>query len=324
VVELLVDPVRRLRDLQSSCLYADRVPLGPWSPKRIERHERTLESSTRPSIVSTDAGRAYVKSMGNPEGLHALVSEFVGSQLADQLGLRTLEFNLIQIDPTQVQIPLDADDEKPWSERTFALPGPGFISREVRASPWGGTGPELDKLINPDDLTRLVLLDTWVLNIDRHPRRPPHELLGARRPNFDNVLLEDVVRGRKLRSRLIAMDFTHAFAMRQGELRRRYEIGLVKDEGVYGLFPQFEPFIRERAAENGCMDLREIVRAPARIDEVLGRIPKEWCADDSIRLALRNFLLERAAYLVDDFLAHLRREVHSLPRTPMLPYEDDA
>jgi hypothetical protein len=300
------------------------VPLGPWSPKRIERHERTLESSTRPSIVTTDAGRAYVKSVGNPEGLHALVSELVGSQLADQLGLPTLQFNLIQVDPTQVQIPLDVDEEKPWSERTFALHGPGFISREVSASPWSGSGQELDKLINPDDLTRLVLLDTWILNIDRHPRRPPDDSRGGRRPNYDNVLLEDVIHGRKLRSRLLAMDFTHAFAMRQGELRRRYDIGLVKNEGVYGLFPQFEPFIGEGAAAKACMDLREIVRAPARIDEVLGTIPKEWGADDGIRLALRSFLLERAAYLVDDFLTHLRREVPSLPRTPMLPYEDDA
>ena len=59
----------------------------------------------RTAIVQTDAGRAYLKGLGNPEGPHALICEWVGTKLARQFGLHTLEFALMLIGSTD-EIPL--------------------------------------------------------------------------------------------------------------------------------------------------------------------------------------------------------------------------
>ena len=58
---------------------------APWPPTRIVLVIRGLESSTGPLHVMTDAGRAYVKTLGNPEGPDALVAEWIGTRLAQWL-----------------------------------------------------------------------------------------------------------------------------------------------------------------------------------------------------------------------------------------------
>lgn len=65
--------------------------------------------------VETDAGEAFIKTLGNPEGPHALASEWVGSRLAELLGMPTLDFTLITI---------DAGVELPMAGAGNAQPGP--------------------------------------------------------------------------------------------------------------------------------------------------------------------------------------------------------
>ena len=81
------------------------------------------------------------------------------------------------------------EDEIPLAGGGRAQPGPAFISRSERGKSWGGSARELRRLANPDDLTRLVLLDTWLRNCDRHPLDPTQ-----RRPNRDNVFFSRAVR----------------------------------------------------------------------------------------------------------------------------------
>lgn len=67
-----------------------------WPPTRIMRVIRGLETSTGPLYVTTDTGRAYVKTLGNPEGPDALVSEWIGTRLAQWLGLPTFDIAVVE------------------------------------------------------------------------------------------------------------------------------------------------------------------------------------------------------------------------------------
>ena len=59
------------------------------------------------------------------------------------------------------------------------------VRRAAReGEPWGKSGLQIDVLVNPEDITRLVVFDTWTLNCDRH-----HHDLTVRKPNYDNVYL---------------------------------------------------------------------------------------------------------------------------------------
>jgi hypothetical protein len=57
------------------------MPLNPahWRPTAIVRYVEGLGTSTNVMRVETDAGEGFIKTLGNPEGPHALVSEWVGT-----------------------------------------------------------------------------------------------------------------------------------------------------------------------------------------------------------------------------------------------------
>jgi hypothetical protein len=94
------------------------------------------------------------------------------------MGLPTFEFALM---------PIDADlDEIPFHRGGMAASGTAFVTRATAGHTWGGTTEELDNLVNPGIIFRLVIFDTWTLNCDRHPPD-----LTQRKPNYDNVFLAD-------------------------------------------------------------------------------------------------------------------------------------
>jgi hypothetical protein len=80
------------------------VPFGRWQPTRFVRFEEAFDTSVGTSIVVTDAGKAYLKALGNRQGPHALVCEWVGTRLADWFGLATFDYadvsRLIAMDHT--------------------------------------------------------------------------------------------------------------------------------------------------------------------------------------------------------------------------------
>ena len=82
-------------------------------------------------------------------------------------------------------------------------PGPAFITRAEPGMQWSGSEGDLKTLANPDELSRLVLFDTWTLNCDRYRPAPP-------RIKRDNVYLsrEGAPPGQFL---LRAMDNGHCF-----------------------------------------------------------------------------------------------------------------
>lgn len=139
---------------------ADMIPASStWVPTAIRRFTASRDSGAGVLVVETDAGTGYLKAMGNPGGDHVLACEWVGTHLARWFGLQTLDFALIEV--TEL-------DELPFYRGGFAATGPAFITRSERGSPWGGTDRQLKQLINPEDISRLVVFDSLTRNWDRY------------------------------------------------------------------------------------------------------------------------------------------------------------
>jgi len=166
-----------------------------WRPTAVTRFIEYRDTSATPVFVDTDAGEGVLKGLGNPSGPHALAAELVGSLLADWLGLPTFDFSTITVDPA---------DQLSISSNAMLQPGPAFISRRTRGFAWGGDAKTLDSLANKEDITRLIVLDTWIQNCDRFRPLPPPP-----RCNIDNVYFARSA-GSK-RPTVLAMDHSAAF-----------------------------------------------------------------------------------------------------------------
>jgi hypothetical protein len=259
-----------------------------WQPKIIRRFIKSVATATETVLVETDQGRGYLKALGNKSGPHALACEWVGTNLAKLVGLQTLDFSIIEI---------ANDDEIPLASGKLALPGPAFITRAERGISWGGKASELERLANPEDIGRLVLLDTWVLNCDRYPAD-----LTARKPNRDNVFL---TRAGTQRGKLTikAIDHTHCLTCGRELNLNIAHIDAVRDARVYGLFPEFRSLLDRSEVTRAVADLKMISRSD--IQRVVESIPSAWQVSAVTREALANFLSDRAVFLSENFVSLL-------------------
>ena len=235
--------------------------------------------------METDAGPGYLKALGSPEGPHVLACEWVGTQLAKRLGLSTFDFALIAV---------TAEDEIPFAKGGQAESGPAFITRAELGEPWSARATQLKRIVNPEDITRLVVFDTWTLNCDRHCL-PPEGVVGRTRVNWNNVFLsEEAPAGQLL---LKAIDHTHCFTCGRPLTKRLREIDRIKDERVFGLFPEFRPFRDRAQARQAAQDLRGIDRAT--VVQMIQTIPKEWEVGEEVQDALVDLILDRAVFVAD-------------------------
>ncbi len=281
---------------------------GTWQPSRVERQVRVLGSSMNTVQVVTDLGEGYLKALGNEQGEHALACELIGTSLAEWIGLPCLDYALLEIGQGD-EVFLDTDESKPLGSRRRARPGQAFITRAlVPARQWSGDPEVIARLIDPGVAAGLVLLDTWIANPDRHPRRPPDASISPweQRKN-DNVLLHRPKGARK--DRLVAMDFSVCLHCKSGGLRRSYDLSLVRDDGIYGLFPEFEPCATSTRVAPYVARLRDAQALRQYLVVVMDRIPREWDVEPSTRSGVQDFLCARAAYLADNFVDNLLRVV---------------
>lgn len=259
---------------------ATRQPV-PWQPSRLARVEKSFDTSMGTTRIKTDVGAAYIKALGNRQGPHALASEYVASSLARWFGLTVPDFAIMHL-------PEDACFELPRGAKTET--GPAFVSRHVPGRTWQGSIVELRNLENEADITRLMVFDTWVRNCDRHPPD-----LNARKPNYANVYLGNS--DRPGRSHLYAIDHTHCFDCGHDFSERLSDIGKVKDEATYGMFPSFMPFIDDGEL-HWCMSLlRSVTRET--VDGMIAGIPLEWRVDAEARTALATQIHARAGFVAD-------------------------
>jgi hypothetical protein len=191
----------------------------PWQPTTILRPDKGFRTATDTVRVTTDAGPGFLKALGNHGGPHLLAADLVATQCAAWFGLPTFEWAIVDVTP---------EDEIKFETGGLAQPGPAFITREQSGFVWGGQASELNALINPSDIVKMVLFDTWTRNCDRHPPD-----LAMRKPNRNNVFFSnEALAGGQLQ--LIAMDHTHCFDCGRDLTRALANIDRVQDERVYG------------------------------------------------------------------------------------------
>lgn len=199
-----------------------------------------------------------------------------------------------------MKIEIGTDDEIPLTSGRLASPGPAFITRAEKGISWGGKEVELEKLANPEDIGRLLLFDTWVLNSDRHPPD-----LTARRPNRDNVFLSRVG-ARRGRLVIKAIDHTHCLTSGREIGGHLADIENVRDQRIYGLFPEFEKHLVRREVMRAVSDLCAIDRSG--IQTIVENIPRAWQVSAPSRNALVNFLCDRGNFLCENFITLLWRQ----------------
>lgn len=245
-----------------------------WKPTCITQFVEARKSSTMAVIVETDAGQGFLKAMGNPEGEHALACDWVGTQLAGWFGLPTLD---------QAIVDYDGIPEIRLFNGAMALERPALVTRAIKGDSWSGEERQLMQLKNIEDISRLVVFDTWIINRDRH---------SASRVHRDNVFLS----GEAEQLELLAIDHTHCFRTTGGELTERVaQIENCRDHAVYGMFPQFKSFLQKDVVSQAVGQLSKINESTVR--EITDKIPDQWDVSEKAKTALVNFILQRATYV---------------------------
>jgi len=199
------------------------------------------------------------------------------------MGLQTLDLALIRI--TQ-------DEEYPFANGEKAQPGPAIITRAETGSTWGGGPGQLKMVENAEDFAKLVVFDTWTRNCDRfYPDRT------VRRPNRDNVFLstDGAPKGKFI---LKAIDHTHCFDRRPELTSRISAINNIKDTRIYGLFPEFHPYVKRSLVAAFLQELKRL--SLKEINGIIKEIPEEWSVDSCAKAALGEFLFRRIDFLSEE------------------------
>jgi hypothetical protein len=214
--------------------------------------------------------------MGNPAGNLSLATALVAGELARWFGLVTPPFAIVQV--VDIDIPMEGYG--------FMDKGPAFVSRELEGAPGDGGDIFLSRLNNPDDVSKLVIFDTWIRNADRCSPDPEVPF------NRDNLFFTPI--GRKFD--LVVFDHSHCFV--ETTLEAELEGGhLLDDARIYGNFPEFSRHLNGRAIEAGAARLHQIDAGVAQ--EIIGSIPADWGITTSVKTAWADLILRRAQKVAD-------------------------
>jgi hypothetical protein len=218
-------------------------------------------------------------------GEQVLACEWVCVRLARWFGLPTFKAAILDL-PADRCFDLPAHN----GNRYRAEPGPCFVTQATAGHVWDRSEADLRTLVNPDAITLLVAFDTWVLNRDRYlpdPVRP--------KANYGNVFLAEYPKAKEMYE-LVAMDHTHCFD--NGQLHRRLsQIGSVKDDRVYGLFPQFRGWVDPAVIRATVTRLKAVTAA--MVEPFIADVPDRWGLDAETRVAWREQIVGRARHLGD-------------------------
>jgi hypothetical protein len=249
----------------------------PWNPSVIVGEVNRLATNSSVAIVETDLGLGYLKALGGKGGPHPLACELVGTALAARIGLRTLDYGLIEV---RDELRPTLGNGKP------AEVGPAFITRAESGNKWGGSASELRHLANPNDVAGMVVFDTWTQNCDRYfPREGQSPRL-----NLDNVFLSRDG-GPGTYPVLKPIDHGCCFTCDR-ELTPR-NLSNVMDETVYGWFPGFTGRVRREDALPFVGRVESITRA--EVEHAIACIPAAWKVEAAARTAWADWILARGA-----------------------------
>ncbi|MEJ5084816.1 HipA family kinase [Brucella pseudogrignonensis] len=242
-----------------------------WQPHAIERIHEVKGTSTKPLKAVTDAGVALIKYIGNPAGEDALISELIGSELANLVGLDTPAFAVVNIPRTEID-----------AVGSIAEAGPAFFSKWEQSFSLAPNSQILRNVRDTKKIVLLVIFDTWIRNKDRFCSDYNGQYENN---NFDNILfIPD-----KRKTKLMVIDQTHAFA----ETGLEYELddGWANEEIIFGLFDEFKPFLNRNDIE---FALNAISRIDANtIESICQSTPKEWGMTSTLAKRLTECLIAR-------------------------------
>lgn len=242
-------------------------------PTVILEELEKFPSSTQPAKVRTDAGIGFIKAVNNPQGSNSLASELIAAELGTWLGLSIPPFAILKESGLEI------------SMETRPMEGPFFFSAAVEAVPRDGTDRFLKQLCCPEDVSKLVIFDTWIRNTDR---------FFEGEASSDNLLFRLIG---KRRYGIVPIDHTHCFLDSGYFLSETYPDEIVRDEAVYGLFPEFEPFLKEAHVAGAIEKLRSL--KSDFVQECLDALPNEWGVTTRQKDALRNMVCSRAEYVIE-------------------------
>lgn len=244
-------------------------------------------SSSLAAHVSTDSGGHVIKVRNNPEGPKVLVNEWVGTSIATELGVLVPDFAIVDV-PEQLNIPL-----RPG---LTAEPGPAFGSRFEEGQTWAGRS-SVPAVANAEAFSRLIVLDTWLLNVDRYSivdnrvRKRPENLW---------LSMEGAPAGKFL---LKAIDQGHCFGGTGWGAPDLKRIDAVKNPSVFGLFPEFEGRLLRDEVTRTLERAASITRM--RLNVIIDQMPPEWGLSRAEAEALLDFLLDRARYLKTELIGNI-------------------
>ena len=256
-----------------------------WRPTTFLRYIETVDSSSRTAIIETDEGRAYLKAINNPQGVHVLACDWLGTKLARRFGLPTFDVSILQITDDD-EIPLDGG---------LSQIGPAFVARSENGIPLGGE-KAFAKVTNLDDLAKIIVFDTWTKNCDRHG--PGLGIAGEARENLDNLFLseENAPKGKFI---LKPIDFGHIITCGRELTPSIAKIDSIREERVYGFFPFFKSHVSRDAIIQESERLRTINNDLWQ--DLIADLPADWNVSNETKAAIDRFLIGRARFLADEF-----------------------
>lgn len=247
-----------------------------WQPTHFRRYIETIESSSLTAVIETDAGRAFLKAINNPYGVHILACDWIGTKLAHRFGLKTFDIAILE---------LTEDDEIPLNDRTIAAPGPAFVTMAEIGQPMGGEAL-LQQIENAEDIAKFIVFDTWVRNCDRYA--PGFGKDEKPRVNADNLFLstDGAPEGKLI---LKAIDHGHIFTCGRPLTSKLANIETIKDERLYGYFPFFRDIATVEQLSKFATELAE--KRSKRCAGLLNDLPDTWEVSNETKQAINRLLL---------------------------------
>ena len=165
-----------------------------------------------------------------------------------------------------------------WHPQSFRRFEQAFASSTYPARIVTDAGPAFIKVIN-NPLGPHVLVREWVGTSLAH-------WFGL--PTFDFAILE--------------LDELDKFFLHDNR---------IQDEGIYGLFPEFIPFVKTKELRAATSRLREL--DVETISDIMADIPSAWLVSAETREALSELILQRARYTADTVVDRIqtRRRLYS-------------
>ena len=112
---------------------------------------------------------------------------------------------------------------------------------------------------------------------------------------MDNVFFSTETEGGMVELRV--MDHTHCFTNGAELTKRVKQIGMIKDERIFGLFPEFRDLLNREAVQTMCEQMTTL--GLDVIEGIVQLIPNAWLVSMEAKQALIQFISQRAAYLGD-------------------------